>query len=222
MTMTEKVHVIFGAAAAVTGALALWGIRHPESRARVVWPVLAFLIGFFLFIPVEAGTRTYQDMPWWQTLGAFIPEHPGTWLRDWLATARQPHALQHKVGSAFAMLAGVIEMARARGRLQGAAWGLALPALLIGVGVAFGVHGGTAAHLPHRAELVHHQLLGMAFGVAGLTLALVRAGKLRAHPWQAVWAVLLLIVGLDIALFYRIPEEALTNGGHHHESPGPR
>lgn len=222
MTQTEKVHIIFGFGVALVGALALWSTYRPGSRARLVWPVLAFLIGFFLFIPVEAGTRTYDQATWWETLWRWVPEHPGAWLTEWLDKARQPHAMQHKFGSAFAMLAGIVELQRARGRLAGRAWGFVFPALLIGVAIAFGVHGGTAEHLSHRSEVVHHQLMGVLFAAAGLSLAMVRAGWLTRPAWKGLWAALVLLVGLDITFLYRIPPEDLEKGGHHHEGAGAR
>jgi hypothetical protein len=222
MTQTEWVHVLFGMGIALIGALALWGLYRPHSPARQAWPVLAFLIGFFLFIPVEAGTRTYDHSTWWETLWRWVPEHPATWAADWLDKARQPHAMQHKIGATFAMVAGVVEFLRARGRLAGRAWGFVFPALVIGVAIAFGVHGGTAAHLSHRSELVHHQLMGVLFAVAGVSLALVRAGRLTAPAWKGLWAALVLLVGLDITFLYRIPPEDLEKGGHHHESAGTR
>jgi hypothetical protein len=217
MTHTEKVHVLLGLAGAVAGALAVWSTWRPESRARLVWPALAFLIGFFLFIPVEAQSRTYQDVGWWDTLVSAVPEHPGDWLRDWFRYLPQWHVVQHKVGSCFMMLVGVIEFRRARGRLTGPAWGWALPLLLSGIAIAFGVHGGTTEHLSHRTEQIHHRIFGLAFAVAAVSLVLVRTGRLHGRWWEGLWAILVLVVGLDIAFFYRLtPAERGMPEEHRH------
>jgi hypothetical protein len=186
-----------------------------------VWPALAFLIGFFLFIPVEAGSRTYQDVGWWDTLRSAVPQHPGSWLRDWAHYLSERHVIQHKVGSFCMMVVGVIEFCRARGRLAGAAWGWALPLLLGSIAVAFGVHGGNAEHLPHRTEQIHHHIFGVAFGLAVVSLLLVRAGRLQGPWWRSLWAILVLLVGLDITFFYRLsPAERSMPEEQHHAGAG--
>lgn len=222
MTHTEKVHVIFGLVAVVTGLFGLWASLFPESRARLVWPVLAFLVGFFLFIPVEAQTRTYQELGWWETLRSFIPEHPATWPQDWLRYLNHWHVVQHKVGSLLMMIAGAVEFGRARGRLTTPGWAWVFPGLLMGVALAFGLHGGSAEHLPNRTEQVHHQILGAAFAIAAVSLLLTRTGRLRHPFWKGLWAILVLVVGLDIAFFYRLtPSERITTEEHHHASADP-
>jgi hypothetical protein len=222
MTHTEKVHVIFGLVGALTGFLALWSSYHPESRARFLWPILAFLIGLFLFIPVEAQTRTYQDMGWWETLRSVVPQHPATWVSDWFRYLTHWHVVQHKVGSFLMMVAGGVELGRARGRLTAPEWAWIFPALLMGIAIAFGLHGGSAEHLPYQTEQLHHQVLGVAFAVAAVSLLLVRTGRLRGPAWQGLWAILVMAVGLDIAFFYRLtPVERGTMEGHHHASADP-
>src|SRR5512147_1808344 len=116
MTHTEKVHVIFGLVGAVIGLLGLWSSYHPDSRARFGWPILASLVGLFLFIPVEAQTRTYQELGWGETLRSFVQEHPATWVHDWFHYLPHWHVVQHKVGSFLMMVAGVVEFRRSGGR----------------------------------------------------------------------------------------------------------
>lgn len=222
MTHTEKVHVLFGLVAIVTGFLALWSSYHPESRARLGWPILAFLIGFFLFIPVEAQTRTYEHVGWWETLRSFVPQHPETWVSDWLSYCSRRHVVQHKIGSFLMMVVGVVEFRRARGRLRAQGWAWIFPTLLMGIAFSFGVHGGSGEHLPNRVEQVHHRVLGVAFAVAAASLLLVRTGRLRGAFWQGLWAVLVIVVGLDIALLYRLsPSERHTSEEHRHGSVDP-
>jgi len=222
VTHTEKAHLLFGVALALIGGCALCGVGWPSSRARLVWPVLAILIGAVLFVSVETQGRTYAEMSWWDVLWSFMPDTPSRWIPDWIAMAGKRHVWQHKVGSLLAMAAGVIELMRARGKLTAAGWGFVLPALIVGIGAAFGIHGGTQAHLSHRVERFHHQVLGLAFAVAGASLALAQAGRLRGPWWRGLWALLVLVVGLDIALFYRLAPQERRQEAHHHESPGPR
>jgi len=218
VTHTEKVHVVFGILAAVTGGLALWHAFRPRSRAGLVWPILAFLIGFFLFIPVEAQSRTYLEVGWRDALLSAVPEHPATWMRDWFHYLPQRHVIQHKIGAVFIMAIGVIEFGRAQGRLAGDVWGLMLPSLLLGIAISFGAHGGTAAHLSHRIEQVHHQVLGLAFAGSAVTLAVARTGRRHGWLWDGIWAAIVLAIGVALAISYRLTPADRSREAHHHES----
>jgi hypothetical protein len=204
VTHTELVHSYFGAGVAAMGILAAAAVRRPGGAAHRAWPVLSVLIGLCLFLPVEAHTRTYQQVGWLATLESVVPEHAGTWFRDWWATVQSVHAVQHKLGGLLAMAAGVVEFGVARGRLRKPVWGRLLPWFSIGLGLAFGVHGGTAAHLPSRTEQMHHWILGAAFVVGGAILALSDAGVLSGARWRYAWPLLVTLAGLDLALFYRL------------------
>lgn len=221
MVHTEKVHVMFGVLAALGGAGALWATWRPRSWLRFAWPVLALVVGVFLLVPVEGHTLTYTDTGWWETIVSAIPSDRAGWIGDWFRTLSVTHVLQHKLGAASILGLAGIELLRARGGLQGRPWGLALPVLLVTCGLAFGLHGGTTAHLPSRAELVHHWVFGVAFVAGGATLGMARRGILRHRAWHGVWAALVLLVGLDIALRYRLDRVPTSTEIHSHESPGP-
>jgi hypothetical protein len=219
MTHTEKVHVIFGLLAAVTGALAWWSVYRPTSPARLIWPVLAFLIGFFLFIPVEAQTRTYTEVGWWQTLLSAVPDNATYWVQNWFRYLKQWHVVQHKIGGLLIMVAAWIEYQRARDvRTRHGA--LLFPLLLLGIAAAFGIHGGSSAHLPSRTEQIQHWLMGGGFAAAAIALALVRVGWLAGRAWQSLWAVFVLAMGLELTSFYRLSPADFVEKEHHHEGVG--
>ena len=220
MTHTEKVHVVFGFVAAAIGVLSLWQVFHPRSRAGLAWPVLAFLLGFFLFIPVESQSRTYQEVGWSDALLSAVPQHPGTWVRDWFHYLPQRHVIQHKLGAMLLMIVGVLELLRERGRLAGPAWGLMLPILLLAVGLAFGIHGGTAVHLTHVTEQFEHHLLGGSLAAGAVTLALVRTGRVQGRLWEGTWSVLVLLIGLILGLSYRLTPAERSQEVHRHASTG--
>jgi hypothetical protein len=207
---------MFGAGLALMALLAMRAERRPGGIASTCWPILAFLIGLLLFIPVESQTRTYTALGWTAVLRTLIPDDPAHWVRDWLDMARAIHVIQHKVGSAAAMLAGAVELGRARGWLRGAGWRHVLPVCLVAVSVAFGIHGGDAHHLPFHMEQSQHHLMGVGFGLAGVSVGLHRVGVLRHRGWALTWPVLALLAGLAIALFYRLPSGA---AGHLMHAP---
>lgn len=220
MIHTEKVHVMFGLLAAVGGACGLRAVFRAGSPTRLVWPALAVLVGVFLFIPVEGHTLTYQQVGWWDTIVSAIPTDRANWIPNWIATLSVRHVLQHKIGGLCIIVMGVVEYQRGRERLMAQGWGMVLPVMLIGAGLAFGIHGGSAEHLPSRGEQVHHWLFGAAFVAAGSSLGLARSGVLRGRMWHGLWALLVLLVGLQIALLYRVAPPTETEE-HQHESTGP-
>lgn len=205
MTHTEKVHVLFGLGLVLTGVLAFRAERRESLAAATVWPVLAFVIGLLLFIPVEGLALTYTQVGWVEVLRSIVPDSPGTWIRDWLDKSRVTHVTQHKIGGLAAMIAGLVELGLARGWLLAARWRQVLPAALLTTGLAFGIHGGTMHHLPTRTEQAHHYLLGAGLVTAGVTVTLFRAGLVRHRAWGLVWPVLTVLAGLNLMLFYRLP-----------------
>jgi hypothetical protein len=214
MTHTERTHLLFGAGLALMGLLAMLATRRRHGAAATAWPILAFCIGLVLFIPVESQTRTYRPMGWGSFLVTLIPDHPASWIGDWLERARAGHVIQHKIGGLLAMTAGLVELGMARRWLRGEAWAGLLPFCLAVTGLAFGIHGGSAHHLPFSTEQLHHRLLGMALTGGGVTLGLHRAGVLSHRGWALLWPVLAMLVGLTMALFYRLPPIAGGHGMH--------
>ena len=55
-----------------------------------------------------------------------------------------------------------------------------------------------------RTEQVTHQLVGVAFAVGAVTLALAQTGRLPGRLWEGLWAALLLVVGVALTVSYRL------------------
>jgi hypothetical protein len=214
MTHTERTHLLFGAAVALMGLVALLAEARRSQLARCAWPVLAIAIGVVLFIPVESQTRTYSSMEWTAYLLTLAPDDPAGWIGDWIRYARASHVAQHKIGGMVAMIAGLVELGIARRWLRSPAWPRLLPVCLVIVGLAFGVHGGSSRHLPFATEQLHHRLLGLGLVAGGGTLGLHQAGVLRHRYWAMVWPGLALLAGLSLTLFYRLPPDASAHGAH--------
>jgi hypothetical protein len=201
MAHTEYVHLLFGIGLAMTGVLWLGAQAYPAGPLRYIWPILLFLLGLFLVIPTETQERTYMQVGAWDTFLSVFPNS----VTIWLTTVQKAHVIQHKAAGVCAMLAGGIEWSRAWGWLSAPRGRWALPLLAVAAGFAIGIHGGTHQHLPHGVEQLHHWILGGALGLGGVVHALASA-RVPQHPiWQDVLPALVLMAGLDLAFFYRIP-----------------
>jgi hypothetical protein len=201
MTHTEHVHLLFGIGLAMAGALWLGAQVYPAGPLRFAWPLLLFLVGLFLVIPTETQERTYTQVGAWDTFLSVFPHS----LTTWLATVQQGHVIQHKAAGVSALLAGLIEEGRALGWLAATRGRLALPLLAVVAGLAVGVHGGTHQHLPHAVEQLHHWILGGALVLGGVVHGVASTRLPRRATLLHVLPTLLLIAGLDLAFFYRIP-----------------
>ena len=206
MTHTEHVHMLFGILTMGMAGTFWWTDRYPDSPARFAWPSFVLLIGFFMFVPVERQTRTYVEVGIWDTFLSAFPANAAEWrtcVPAWLEMVHKPHVLQHKITGLAGLVAGTVEFARARGRAPG--WGRwVVPISLSVVAGTLGVHGGTAAHLPHAVETLHHHIFGGCFAAAAVVLALTQAGPLHHRAWRIAPPVLLFVAGVDMALLYRL------------------
>jgi hypothetical protein len=204
VTHTEVAHVLFGLGVAVVAVGALRAFHKPTSVARFVWPVATIIVGIFLFIPVERQTCTYSPYEWFDTVLSAFPDD----LSEWSAMLSKLHVVQHKIGGLLSVIIGAIELGRSAGRLSRPVWGRLLPYFSIAIGLAIGIHGGTHVHLPFAVEQLHHWIFGFCFVGGGVILAIHQAGLLRSTRWRDSWALLLLLAGIDLMVFYRLPADA--------------
>ena len=174
---SEQVHWIGGLAfVLVIGAL----LAHQAGawRARwIPWLLPVLLIGY----GIESG------LDWW-IHGEARPEH------------YLPQALQHVLQGSAMFLAGLVEAARLRGRLQATAWGLVLPAALITVGVAFWAHSQHGAQVDPMVMMIQHR----AFAVVLVVAAVMRALEVllrRRGAFEGAFLAPLLIFGALLVIY---------------------
>lgn len=168
---SEQVHWLGGVAFIVVIGLL---IAHHAGAARARWipwllPVL--LVGY----GIESG------LDWW-IHGDARPEH------------YLPQALQHVLQGSAMFIAGLVEAARLRGRLQATVWGLVLPAALIVVGFAFWAHSQHGAQVDPMVMMVQHRAFAIALVVAALMRAIELLGR-RRGVLKGAWLAPLLIFG---------------------------
>jgi len=112
--------------------------------------------------------------------------------------------LQHKLYGVLAVLVAAIEIPRRIGRLRRAAWMVPLPAFAIAGGwMLFNHSHGFHPSAQHIA--LHHAVMGTLAITAGSS-KLVSAWKTGASlpaqsRWELLWAVLLLVIGLQLTLY---------------------
>ena len=200
MTHTEHVHILFGIGLVLTGALWLGGETAAGHRLRYVWPLVLVAVGVFLVIPTETQERTYVRVGAWDTFLSVFPNS----FSVWLTTVQKVHVIQHKVSGLCAIAAGGIEESRACGLLAAPRWRWALPLLTIAAGLAIGIHGGTHQHLPRVAETAHHWIMGGAFVLGGVVHGIAIGHRPEYPGLQRVLPALVLLAGLDLAIFYRL------------------
>lgn len=202
MTKSEIQHVWFGIGIVVMALSALWAFRRPQSPARFVWPSVALVIGLVLLFPSETGEGHYEPRGWFQTLRDLWPVH----LDVWVAALGNVHVVQHKVAGVLSMTIGGVELTRAAGALKAPVWGRLLPWFSVAIGLVLAFHGGSEHHLRTTVEQLHHWIMGGLFALGGLLLGLQQAGRLRSSLWREAWAVCFFLAGLNLILFYRLPE----------------
>src|SRR5260370_2842576 len=122
------------------GALAWWSQWRPDSAARLIWPSLCFMIGLFVFVPVDVGTGQYRPAGAWETFVSVVPDSAAYWVQRWVRPLGQLHVVQHKLSGLLAMVLGVIEYGRASGRLTRPVLRQVLPGVSIAARLALSIH----------------------------------------------------------------------------------
>lgn len=156
--------------------------------ARYLQPFGMLGAGFYLLI--------WSDIDAWPFIeGFYKPFLVGDW-----------EALQHKLYAVLLLAIGVIELLRRSGRLAGSWWRVPLPLFAIIGGVLLFLH----KHYVHTGMdviMLHHRILGTTAILAGcckLMPDINRAAEsvLKRPAWDLVWGVLILLVGLELMLYF--------------------
>jgi hypothetical protein len=174
-------------------AMALGELNLTLSMAVLTWtrfllPLSMLSAGIFLLL--------WSDIDVWSFSNGFL--HPFM-IGDW-------ETIQHKLYAVLLLSVGVIELLRRRGRLAGPWWRLPLPLFAIVGGVLLFLH---THHVLAGMDVImlHHRIMGTTAILAGGCKCMPdirRAGP--ASPgrpvWDLVWSVLLLLIGLELMLYF--------------------
>lgn len=159
---------------------------------------VAFVVVIGLLIAQHAGLARWRGIPWLLPVllvGYGIESGLDWWIHgDARPKHYFPQALQHVLQGSAMLIAGLVEGARLRGRLQAAAWGYVLPVALTIVGIAFWAHSQHGAQVDPMVMMIQHRAFAIALVVAALMRTLEIAGR-RRGVLEGAWLAPLLIFG---------------------------
>jgi copper resistance protein D len=156
--------------------------------ARYVWPACFLAAGFYLLIFSDTEIWPIGHKPFWIAMS-------------------DPEDQQHKVFAVILLAIGVIELQRARGRLQKAwaAWVFPVTGTIGAIMLLFH-HHQAGMHGPDHMVLMHHiQKEHRGFAIAGGGIALAKG--LSEIQWtgrelfKKVWPLLLIVLGVLLMLY---------------------
>ena len=187
---SEGNHHLIGFFVVLGGAfiLAQDVLKKRFSAVRYVWPACFLLSGLFVL--------AYSDTELW-------PFGPKPWIQG---TITNPEVIQHKVFALLLLAVGLVELARARGRLE--KWsGWVFPvlattgsALLLFHSHRAGMRGPNHMAVMARINSEHFSYAALGFGI-GLTGALAEV-KTRWHTLFAKLSPALMMVLGVLLMFY--------------------
>lgn len=155
--------------------------RRPNLHAmQWLWPAGWFLLGGFLFIRNDP-----ESWPW----------GPIGLLDSW----RDPETLQHQIFVVIVVTIGTIESLRVGRRLNGQGWKFFFPVLGIGAGLLLGLHAQVHALTP-RVHLQHTVMAVLAV-LIGTSKLLRERGTLQGRYGSLLWAVLLILLGVQLSFY---------------------
>ena len=166
--------------------------------AHWVAAAVALFLGLVLLAEVIVGREVFRRRAWRAYLfpSAVVVASIGLWVIVVFSTFSTMHLLAHSVWAQAALLAGAVELALVRGKLQSPRWSLVPGTALFVSGVAFLVHEPNPWFYS-RAAFLHHAI-GWMLVVVSL-FPLFEALRPRQLVWRAGFA--LTFVLLAVLLF---------------------
>jgi len=170
-------------------------VQPPAEHVHWLFATGILLLGLCLLAEAVVGTEVWQRRAWraylWPglafTLGVFM------WPVMTFYTNSAIHMLAHGAWAEMLMLAGAVELALVRGKLQSPAWRLTMAAALAVSGLAFLVHEQNAWFF-QRSAFLHH-LLGWTLLVAAV-FPLARSVRPRSQAAAAGFALTFVVVAV--------------------------
>lgn len=148
----------------------------------------ALLLGLILLSEVIVGSSVFRQRAWraylWPSLA--LGSGVGLWVITIFSTFSTMHLVAHALWAEAAMIAGAVQIAVIRGKLQSPAWSLVTAGAWLVSGAAFLVHE-PSPWLYSRAAFLHHSI-GWMLIVAAL-FPIGQALRPRRLVWSAGFAL---------------------------------
>jgi copper resistance protein D len=188
---SEGNHHLIGFFVALGGLfiLAQDSLKKRFPAVRYAWPVCFLLAGLFVLV--------YSDTELW-------PFGPKPWIQG---TISNPEVIQHKLFALLLLGVGLIEMARARGRLKAvwAAWVFPVLAVAGSVLLLFHSHNAGMRGENHMAVMARIQAEHLSYAATGLGIGLTKGLAEVRTRWHTVfaklWPTLMIVLGI-LLMFY--------------------
>ncbi|HET9437864.1 MAG TPA: hypothetical protein VFO64_06660 [Gaiellaceae bacterium] len=160
---------------------------------------IALLIGLLLLAEAIVGTEVFRRRAWRAYLfpGVVLVSSVLLWVITIFSTFSTMHLLAHAIWAQAALLAGAVQLAAVRGKLESPSWSLVPALALLVSGAAFLVHEQND-WLYSRAAFLHHAIGWMLVFAALFPLGQALRPR-RVVVWQAGFA--LTFVLLAVLLF---------------------
>jgi copper resistance protein D len=183
---SEGNHHLVGLSVVLSGLFILaQGVLTKKSVAlRYVWPTCFLLSGLFVLV--------YSDTELW-------PFGPKPWIDG---TITNPEVIQHKVFALLLLGVGLVELQRARERLNSAwaAWVFPLLAVAGSVLLLFHSHNAGMRGINHMAVHARIQAEHFSYAVTGIGIGLTKGLAGVSSRWQSffsrLWPSLMVVLGV--------------------------
>jgi hypothetical protein len=170
-------------------------VEPPAEHVHWLFATGVLLLGLCLLAEGVVGTDIWRRRAWraylWPglafTLGVLM------WPVMTFYTNSTIHMLAHGAWAEMLMLAGAVELALVRGKLQSPAWRLTMAAAFAVSGLAFLVHEQNAWFF-QRSSFLHH-LLGWTLLTAAV-FPLVRSVRPRSHTAAVGFALSFVVIAV--------------------------
>ena len=109
--------------------------------------------------------------------------------------------IQHQVQGAPLMVAGVVELARALGKLQNRAYAMVLPVVFFFLGMVFLLHSQEVSAPGMAAQIAEHRILALTIILVAVIKG-VDSLELAKGNWARVgWLLLLIVVSIELLMY---------------------
>jgi hypothetical protein len=154
----------------------------PSEGAHWLAGAIALLVGLLLVAEVLVGPEVFRRRRWRAYLLPLVVIASSVllWVITIFSTFSTMHLFAHALWAQAALLAGAVQLALVRGKLEGPAWSLVPGVALLVSGIAFLAHEPNP-WLYSRAAFLHHTIGWML-----VVSALFPLGQ-ALRPRQAVW-----------------------------------